>query len=157
MKKWYAIVPMLLAAVIFAGCSGGTDDVDDGTGTVEDAAPAVVESEDEAVVEEAPAHDHGDGEHSHSHAVPEVSSLGDIVASLDGSKSMEIGCGSCTYGLDGVKDCVLAAVVDDKPYLVTGVEFDAHANGLCKATKMATIVGKVHADGIEATKVELTD
>jgi hypothetical protein len=162
MKKWYAILPMLIASIIFAGCSSETDDSSD-TAPVEDAASTDEASAEDSSRDDAAqtaesaegSHSHGDGE-AHSHA-PVVSELGAVLSKLDGSTTMEIGCGSCSYGMDGVKDCVLAAVINDEPFLVTGVDFDAHANGLCKATKTATISGNVHADGIVATKIELTD
>ncbi|MCH7721682.1 MAG: hypothetical protein IH988_11965, partial [Planctomycetes bacterium] len=32
------------------------------------------------------------------------------------------GCGSCVFGMDGVEGCPLAVMIEDKPYLVTGVE-----------------------------------
>ena len=170
MRKWYALMPMLLASVIFAGCSSDTDDSDDGGG-VEDAAPAEseesasAEEAEEMVAEESSSHDHGDASHTHgdeghTHAAAEVSALGAIMASLDGSNAIEVACASCIYGMDGIEDCVLAAMVNDKPLLVTGIEFDTHGAGLCKDTgtaRTAKIVGKVHENGIEATKVEMTD
>lgn len=206
MKKWYAIVPMLVASVIFAGCSGDTADTEDsGDGTEEAASiefdgtaamdggvnaaakvsddgsddkdstgvsspdaegsdeksSTVVSSSDaEGSDEKADAgdgHSHGADGDGHSHDTAKVNTLGAMVATLDGSNEIEVGCASCSYGMDGVEGCLLAAVIDDEPFLVTGIEFDTHGNGLCKATSTATIVGKVHANGIEATKVVLTD
>jgi len=166
MRKWYAIIPMLLMSVIFAGCSGDDDAEDDGA--AEEA--AMVESDGDAGhSEESGGHDDdGDaghaeesGGHDDDHAaVATVADLGEMLASLDGSAAVEVACGSCIYGMDGIEECVLAAKVKDKEYLVTGIEFDTHGAGLCmesETARTANIVGMVHEHGIVATSVKLTD
>lgn len=151
MRKWYAIIPMLLMSVIFAGCSGDDDAEDDGA--AEEA--AMVESDGDA------GHSEESGGHDDDHAaVATVADLGEMLASLDGSAAVEVACGSCIYGMDGIEECVLAAKVKDKEYLVTGIEFDTHGAGLCmesETARTANIVGMVHEHGIVATSVKLTD
>ncbi len=151
MRKWYAIIPMLLMSVFFAGCSGDDDAEDDGA--TEEA--AMVESDGDA------GHAEESGGHDDDHAaVATVADLGEMLASLDGSAAVEVACGSCIYGMDGIEECVLAAKVKDKEYLITGIEFDTHGAGLCmesETARTANIVGMVHEHGIVATSVELTD
>jgi hypothetical protein len=65
----------------------------------------------------------------------------------------EIGCGACIYKMDGVTGCPTAVMVDGKAILASGEEFDAHANGLCKAAKQAEVEGKVEGDRIVISKI----
>jgi len=71
-------------------------------------------------------------------------------------KTVEVGCGSCTYGMEGVKGCKTAAKIDDKTYLVSGGGLDAHTSGLCSKTpKQAKVVGQVKDGKFVASKIEL--
>jgi hypothetical protein len=160
MKKRYGVFTILVLSVVLAACSG--DDAGDEGGS-EEAAPA--ETGEEAMPMESEGGDaaeaegsHG-GDGGHSHVVAEVGEMGGMLASLDGSAVTEVACASCIYGMDGVEECVLAAKVDGKEYLVTGIEFDTHGQGLCMDTgtaRTAKIVGVVHENGIMATSVQLT-
>ncbi len=67
----------------------------------------------------------------------------------------EVGCGSCIYDMPGVKGCPLAAKIDGKAMLVTGVSVDAHGLGLCKKAKEAVVAGSVEGDKFVATKVDV--
>ena len=78
-------------------------------------------------------------------------------ASAVASQTVEAGCGMCTYHIDGVQGCELAVKVADQPYLVTGSDFDAMANGLCKGPKQVEIVGAVEGDKFAATSVKLIE
>ena len=71
------------------------------------------------------------------------------------SMNVELGCGSCTYKMDGVEGCVVAASVDGTPMLVEGSEIDAHSAGLCSATKMAEVTGSVSDGKLMVTQVVL--
>ncbi len=68
--------------------------------------------------------------------------------------SVESACASCIYKMEGVEDCELAVKIDGKPYLVSGVEVDAHESGLCDAAKSAVISGKIDGDRFVATSFE---
>ncbi len=68
--------------------------------------------------------------------------------------SVEAACASCIYKMEGVEDCELAVMIDGKPYLVSGVEVDAHESGLCDAAKSAVISGKIDGDRFVATSFE---
>ena len=167
MNKWYTIFTMLVLSVVFAACSGsdgGDDDANEEavpTESGDEAAPVESEGSDSAEAEgsdaaEAEQEQEGQGEH----AAAEIGELGAMLASLDGSANIEVACASCIYGMEGIEDCVLAANVDGKKYLVTGIEFDTHEQGLCMDTgtaRLAKITGEVHEHGIEATSVEMTD
>ena len=70
-------------------------------------------------------------------------------------KTVEAGCATCTYNLQGVKGCKLAVKIDGKPYLVTGADdVDAHKAGLCDQEKSAVVDGKVEGDKFAATSFE---
>ena len=74
------------------------------------------------------------------------------------SQTLEVGCYRCTFAVDGAEGCELAVKVDDKPYLVTGVNANAHALGLCTASetpKMAELSGSVEGDQFVATAFSL--
>ena len=68
-------------------------------------------------------------------------------------KTVEAGCASCIYNIQGVEGCKLAVKVDGKPYLVTGSDVDAHKEGLCSNPKQAVVEGKVEGDKFAATSV----
>ena len=69
-------------------------------------------------------------------------------------RTVEVACASCIYHMPGVTGCKLAATIDGKPMLVTGVSVDAHTLGLCSKAKEAIVAGKVDGDSFVATKFE---
>lgn len=69
----------------------------------------------------------------------------------------ETGCASCSYKMPGVRGCQTAVKLDGKAYLLEGVETNAHADGLCDATKFARIAGKVHNGRFVATHYEIDE
>ncbi len=70
-------------------------------------------------------------------------------------RTVEVACASCIYHIPGVKGCKLAATIDGKPMLVTGVRVNAHKLGLCSQAKKAVVAGKVDGDNFVATKFEV--
>ena len=79
--------------------------------------------------------------HAHQHAVA--------------ARTVEAGCASCIFNMEGVRGCKLAVRIDGKPYLVTGADVDAHGAGLCSSAKKAKVVGKIEGDKFVATSFEL--
>jgi hypothetical protein len=67
----------------------------------------------------------------------------------------EVGCAACIYAMDGIKSCTTAAKIGDEVRLVQGGGVDAHAAGLCKTARNATIVGHVEGDTLVASSVTL--
>ena len=67
------------------------------------------------------------------------------------NETVEIGCASCTYSIEGAEGCSLGAKVGDKTYMVTGTKISAHDEGLCSATKSADLMGAI-VDGKIAAK-----
>ncbi len=61
----------------------------------------------------------------------------------------------CIYNMDGVAGCTPAAVVDGQPRLMTGVDMDLHAFGLCTAARQAVVSGRLEGQTFLATKVEV--
>ncbi len=56
--------------------------------------------------------------------------------------------------------CKLAVKIDDKSYLVTGSDINAHGdahapNGLCNATRKAEVDGEIEGDRFVVTRFEL--
>ncbi len=70
-----------------------------------------------------------------------------LAAAVGDAQQVELGCGSCTYHIDGFKGCGPAVKIGDQAYKLTGVDIDAHSIGLCKAPKMANVEGKIE-DGV---------
>ncbi len=70
--------------------------------------------------------------------------------------TVEVGCASCIYEMEGVMWCEPAARIDGKTYLVDFEDFDAHGAGLCDGTKTATVTGAIEGDHFHATSFELT-
>ena len=79
--------------------------------------------------------------HAHEHAVT--------------ARTVEAGCATCIFNMEGVKGCKLAVRIDGKPYLVTGADVDAHGEGLCRSAKEAKVVGQIEGDKFVATSFEL--
>ena len=72
------------------------------------------------------------------------------------SETVEVACGSCVYGMDGVKGCKLACKINNgTPMLVTGGDVDLHAHNLCTTTGNAVVSGEVEGDTLVATAVEV--
>ena len=71
------------------------------------------------------------------------------------SESVEVGCYGCIYEMSDAEGCELAAVINGTPMRVTGVDLDAHKNGLCSAAKTAVVSGRVDGDNFLATSVQL--
>ncbi len=69
--------------------------------------------------------------------------------------TVEVGCASCIYEMEGVEDCELAARIDGKAYLVDLEGFDAHSAGLCAGAKTAVVTGAIEGDRFHATSLEL--
>ena len=163
MKKWYTILTVLTLSIALVACSG--EDTTEETESVEETAPAqeAVETEagEAATAEESHGHSHGADGHSHEPAAKVEddaveNELGALLATLDGSKEIEIACGTCIYGMEG-EGCPIAATVGNESYFITGVEFETHGLGLCKAAAKGKVTGDVYEKGIVATKIELTD
>jgi len=71
------------------------------------------------------------------------------------ARTVEAGCASCIFNMEGVSGCKLAVKIDGKPYLVTGADVDAHGAGLCSSAKKAKVVGEIEGDKFVATSFEL--
>ena len=71
--------------------------------------------------------------------------------------TVEVGCASCIYGMEGVGDCELAARIDGKAYLVELEGFDAHGAGLCAGAQTAVVIGAIEDDRFHATSLELAE
>ena len=71
------------------------------------------------------------------------------------ARTVEAGCASCIFYMEGVRGCKLAVRIDGKPYLVTGADVDAHGAGLCSSAKKAKVVGKIEGDKFVATSFVL--
>lgn len=136
---------------------------EDAADAAEDVADDAADAADDAAEDlEAAADDaHEHGADAVDSAIAAVDGAVDTamteLAKLTGEETTEVGCGMCMYSMEGVESCELAAKVDGKAYLVTGVDFDTHGSGLCNGTSNAKITGSVYEDGVTATKVELTD
>ncbi len=73
------------------------------------------------------------------------------------ASTLEVGCASCIYEMEGVEDCELAARIDGKTYLVELEGFDAHGAGLCAGAKTAVVTGAIEGDRFHATSLELAE
>jgi Family of unknown function (DUF6370) len=71
------------------------------------------------------------------------------------AQTYEIACGPCQFGMKEVEGCKLAVRIDGKPYLLEGVNIDAHALGLCEEIKHATIAGELEDGRFVATAFSL--
>lgn len=68
----------------------------------------------------------------------------------------EVGCAGCIYHMEGVEGCTPAIkMADGEPMMLHGVPVDAHALGLCKAARGATVMGEVQDGAFVASAVEL--
>lgn len=73
------------------------------------------------------------------------------------NKTAELGCGFCSYKIDGVKSCSLAAKIDGKTYQVTGSDVNCHQFCGAKGPKPAIVSGKIVDGKFVATSVELKE
>lgn len=72
-------------------------------------------------------------------------------------RKVEAGCGSCIFGMPGVRGCKLAAKIDGKPYLVRGASVNAHNAGLCQGSKQVECSGEVKNNVFVATSFKLAE
>ncbi len=98
-------------------------------------------------VEEEEGEDDDEDEHGEKEAA--------AVSSAEAIRTVQAGCGSCIFHMEGVKGCKLAVKVDGKPYLVTGAAVNAHTSGLCGSEKTAEVRGKIQGDKFVATSFKL--
>jgi len=80
-----------------------------------------------------------------------------VAAVAVADREVEAGCAMCTYHMEGVKGCTLAAKIDGKPYLVEGSDVNAHNAGLCQATKKAICTGEAKGDTLVVSAFELQE
>lgn len=72
------------------------------------------------------------------------------------SETVEVACGMCVYGMEGVQGCQLAAKIDNgDPILVTGSDLDLHEHKLCSVASDAVVTGEVEGDTLVVTAVEI--
>ena len=69
--------------------------------------------------------------------------------------TLEVGCATCIYDMEGVTGCVTAAKVGETAMLVEGGGIDAHNDGLCGSARMATVVGEVKDGKLHASTITL--
>ena len=72
-----------------------------------------------------------------------------------GNDHAQVGCAMCIYDMDGVAGCKPAVVVEGQPRLMTGVDMDLHAFGLCTGPRQAVISGRLEGPTFLATKVKV--
>jgi len=81
----------------------------------------------------------------------------------ENSKTVEISCGQCQFGLNTQEGCDLAIRIDGRPYFVDGAHIDdfgdAHDmnSGFCEVIRTAKISGELIENRFHATSIELTD
>ena len=81
-------------------------------------------------------------------------------AAATDTKSVEAGCATCVYNMEGVSGCKLAVKIDGKHYLVTGSDIDDHGDahapdGLCHVARRAQASGVIEGDRFVATEFRL--
>ncbi len=75
-------------------------------------------------------------------------------------RTVEAGCATCIFDMEGVAGCKLAVKIDGKAYLVTGSDIDDHGDahdqtGLCNSAREALVVGEIEGDRFAATSFKL--
>ena len=93
-------------------------------------------------------------------STPEVTAPDVVAPSITISAALplttEIGCAKCIYNVEGATDCSqIAAKIEGKPVVISGIELNAHDMGLCSEAKTASIQGSMEDGKLVATKVEL--
>ncbi|MEE8143715.1 MAG: DUF6370 family protein, partial [Planctomycetota bacterium] len=73
------------------------------------------------------------------------------------ANTLEAGCGKCSYGMDGIKSCILAVKIDGEAYLVEGAEVNAHSAGLCRSTKKAVCTGEIKNGKFVSTSFKIEE
>ena len=147
-----AALVMCTTALLFGCQPESTNDVSETTDSTNDA-PETTEPPSDAA-ENHEGHDHtaaeeGDGHDTDAPAADTAvasTAAPALLAALD-NQTVEAGCGSCIYKLEGGEGCYLAIKVGNKAYPVEGTDVDAHEAGLCSAVQSAVVTGKMHGDG----------
>ena len=68
---------------------------------------------------------------------------------------MEVGCAACVYSKEGITACTPAVKVGEKTMVMTGMNIDAHALGMCSGPKQAKMAGHAHGETFHVTAFEL--
>ena len=71
------------------------------------------------------------------------------------SMTAEIACAHCQYKAPGVTACAPGVKIDGKTYVLEGSTVDVMKEGLCTATKQATVEGKIEGNKFVASKVDI--
>ena len=71
------------------------------------------------------------------------------------STNAEIACAHCQYKAPGVTACAPGVKIDGKTYVLEGSTVDVMKEGLCTATKQATVEGRIDGGKFIASKVEV--
>ena len=71
------------------------------------------------------------------------------------STNAEIACAHCQYKAAGVTACAPGVKIDGKTYVLQGSTVDVQKEGLCTATKPATVEGRIDGDKFIATRVDI--
>ncbi len=129
MKRFLFLLLTFSLVVCVAGCGGSGEKAEE---TAQKAAGDLETAAEEAAAEV-------------QEAVEEIAGEEMIV---------EVGCGHCIYHMDGLEACAPAAVVGQDTLLLTGVEIDAHAIGLCTAPKKATVTGQVKEGELVISRID---
>lgn len=118
---------VIFCAAVIAGCSSGTNEQTAG------------DASNDAATADTPS---------------EVSIGSDGAVAKLAEMKVELGCGSCTYHMEGVEGCQTAAKVGDKTMLVDG-DVDAHSLGLCKSPRNATVKGSMQGQKLVVADVQI--
>ncbi|MEQ1891552.1 MAG: DUF6370 family protein [Planctomycetota bacterium] len=89
-----------------------------------------------------------------SPATPAADSKAAVVETT-GPRTVEVACAGCVFGMEGAKGCQLAAKIDGKVLLVSGVNMRPHDSGLCEASRMAEVSGAVEGERYVAASFAL--
>ena len=71
------------------------------------------------------------------------------------STTAEISCAHCMYKAPGVTACAPGVKIGGQTYVLKGSTVDVMKEGLCTATKQATVEGKIEGGNFVATKVDI--
>jgi hypothetical protein len=93
----------------------------------------------------------GCGQHEESHDAAPASSQ----PAAAGVRTVELACAGCVFHMEDAKGCEAAVKIDGKPMKITGVPFDAHAEGICGASKQAEVSGQVVDGKYVATSLKV--
>ena len=79
------------------------------------------------------------------------------------TKTVELSCGQCQFGLTSQEGCDLAVRFDDKAYFVDGADIDdfgdAHDKdtGFCEVIRTAEVSGEIIDDRFKVNTIALKD